>query len=37
LGISLLVLLAKGSVEVAAAIMVVSFIAICWAGDRLGG
>jgi hypothetical protein len=37
LGISLLVLLAKGPVELAAAFMVVSFIAICWAADRLGG
>jgi hypothetical protein len=37
LGIGFFVLLANSSVGLAAAVMVVSFIAICWAADRLGG
>jgi hypothetical protein len=37
LGIGFLMLLANSSVELAAVVMVVTFIAICWAADRLGG
>jgi hypothetical protein len=37
LGIGIFVVLANGSVELATVAMVVSFIAICWAADRLGG
>jgi hypothetical protein len=37
LGIGFFVVLANGSLEVAAVVMVLSFIAICWAADRLAG
>jgi hypothetical protein len=35
--IGVFVAFTSGSAELAAAIMVVSFIATCWAGDKLGG
>ena len=35
LGIGLLVLLAQGSAELAAVVMVISFIAICWVADEI--
>jgi hypothetical protein len=37
LGIGFFVVFANGSVNLATVVMVVSFIAICWAADRLGG
>jgi hypothetical protein len=37
LGVGFIVVLLTGSAELAAAVMVVSFIATCWAGDRVGG
>ena len=37
LAIGFFVVFANGSVELAAVVMVVSFVAICWAADRLGG
>ena len=36
-GIGFFAVLLSGSAELAPAVMVVSFIAVCWAGDRLGG
>ena len=33
-GIGFFAVLLSGSAELAAAVMVVSFIAVCWAGDR---
>jgi hypothetical protein len=35
-GRRLFAVLLSGSAELAAVVMVVSFIAVCWAGDRLG-
>ena len=36
-GIGFFAVLLSGSAELAAVVMVVSFIAVCWAGDTLGG
>ena len=36
-GVGFFAVLLSGSAELAAAVMVVSFIAVCWAGDRLWG
>jgi hypothetical protein len=37
LAVGFVVILAEAPVSLATAVMVVSFVAACWVGDRLGG